>query len=223
MTTLPPAHNVVRQELHWSVGGDLSCLTRMFFKYTGSAPNGGTLQAAAEAMGLEATAHLKGLHSSFVHLLSIRLVDLGSVTGATGEKPAYGAGSKTGQELPAQVCVLANYHIAHRYRGGKPRNYFPFGVNQDLETPQLWNASTVTSTQTALAAFIGGCIKSYGTEFVISEQVNVSYQEKGTWHINSETGQPHYTPKYKEPPEVSPITGLAISSIPATQRRRMGR
>jgi hypothetical protein len=105
----------------------------------------------------------------------IRVVDLTTPTSGFGEYLHHATGSRGANELGAGTACLVNMPIHRRYRGGKPRSYWPFGVQTDLQTAQTWTtafqAAVAGGLETYLAALEGLTV---GTT-VLGVLVSISY------------------------------------------------
>ena len=219
---LPPAGKVLRIATHFTIGSDAKALDRIYWQYTGTTPSATTLKAIAEAILAAWEAHCKSLHNTFVTLTSIDVIDLSGSEAARYTLAASVKGTLSG-DLVAGATTLINYSIPRRYRGGKPRSYYPFGANSSQETPQLWTAEYISKVNTQLGEFFAAlaAIKSGGTE--LTTHCNVSYYHGFT---NVQYGNP---PKYRRVPTprgtpvVDTISAASCNAIPGSQRRRYGR
>ncbi|MBA0087123.1 MAG: hypothetical protein HRJ53_19235 [Acidobacteria bacterium Pan2503] len=124
--------------------------------------------------------------------------------------------------MTANDCALVNLHIARRYRGGKPRQYWPFGVITDLNNTKNWNTSFQTAVNNAMIALNSAAIAMAWTGGNIAAPVNVSYYHGFTVVTNPITGRARNVPKLKATPDVDTITGQSCNQRVATQRRRQG-
>jgi hypothetical protein len=179
------------------------------------------LHEIATAWSNNGAADLKPLHGTDRRCTQIRVLDLLGNAGAEGTVAGWGEGSRSGESLPANTCMLANLKIGRRYRGGKPRTYYPFGVRQDMNTPQTWSTTATAAIQSALETFNGVWLGLTYGNITLHEHCSVHYYEKGTWATDPVTGRPRYIPKRVEPPHVDPILSIAVSNRIATQRRRL--
>jgi len=153
-----------------------------------------------------------------VTLTGIKITDLSSPEGGLGEHQQATPGTRPAGALPAGTCVLTNYILARRYRGGKPRSYWPFFNNTDLTTPQTWFGTSITQLDSALATFFTSCKGVVVGSLSITDHVNVSYYSGNDakivdgWAVNKPI--PRATPK------VDAVVSFASSQQPSTQRRR---
>jgi len=219
---LPPAGKVIKIAHHFTVGSDAKAMSRIYWQYTGTTPNATTLKAIAEAVQAAWEAHCQALTNSETTLTAIDVIDLSGSEAARYTLATSIKGSHLGG-CSAGVCSLQNHSIPRRYRGGKPRTYWPWGSDSDRTSPQLWSATWVSNVNTKAGEYFAAlaAIKSGGTE--LSTHCNVSYYHGFT---NVSYGSP---PKYRRVPTpratpvVDTISASSCNSIPGSQRRRYGR
>lgn len=219
MPPLPTVPNVLRADLQYNDGSDLSVAARHFFRYSGAPPTSAdALTLAADIYG--AMASHAGLWDTFSSLAGCKVTDLSSSTGGVGEHAQVTIGTRPNTPLPGGTAVVVNYVIARRYRGGKPRNYMPWFVADDLQPRQLWFAEAVNDATTALAAFFPAVIGLVSGGTTITAHVNVSYYSGFTAVQNPITGRWRNVPKLRTTPLVDDILSWSVSSRPGSQRRR---
>jgi hypothetical protein len=219
---LPPAGKVLKLAFHYTVGSDAKALTRIYWQYTGTTPNAATLKAVAEGVATAYESHGKNLHVNQVKLTAIDVIDLSGVEAARYTLATAQTGTLGGQ-VCAGVATMLNYSIPRRYRGGKPRSYWPWGADVSRETPQLWTPEYITKINTVSGELFAAiaALKPSGTE--LTTHCNVSYYHGFT---NVQYGNP---PKYRRVPTprgtpvVDTISASSCNAIPASQRRRYGR
>lgn len=175
--------------------------------YTGGTPDATNLQVLALALGNafweDPVIEDYATTTTFV---GVRLTDLATDTGAVGEGAINGAGTAEDQGSPAQCCLMVNYSIARRYRGGHPRSYFPALAIGAISTPGQWDSGVVsdfTSQVTALNAAMGSASSG---PITLTGQVVVSYVDGDAWRVDN---------------LVEPVTGLTVNNLIKTQRRRL--
>lgn len=224
MTPLPPAPGVLKVSFDFVIGLDQSATSRLFFKYTGSAPS------AADCVSLAASA--KSLaDSEFLPLMipacainSCTVTDLASDTGADGTSGTQEVGSRGGSELPAGVATLVDYQISRRYRGGKPRSYWVFGTTTDLANASTWNTSFTDAVASGVEAFISGFTGTTVDTTVVGAHCNVSYYGPPNVVItNPVTGRARTVSTKRAEPIVDVVNSLTVPLKPSSQRRRYQR
>jgi hypothetical protein len=123
--------------------------------------------------------------------------------------------------LTGAAAALVNGTIARRYRGGKPRTYWPWFTSTDLDTQQQWNTSAVTLFNTQWGDFMTACLAISESGCTISESVNVSFYQGFVSAENPITHRWRNLPTYRtgEIP-VDPILSWTLNLKPGSQRRR---
>lgn len=157
-------------------------------------------------------------------MAGVDVTDLTTATSGAGTHVGTTAGSYTGVATPAQAAVLCSMPIARRYRGGKPRSYWPWlGVNA-LTSEGQWSTTAIAECQTAVTTLQSEIVGQSAGTTVIAGHVSVSYYEGFTSVLNPVTGRTRDVPKVRTGAiPVDPILSLACQTNPATQRRRLGR
>lgn len=224
MTALPPVPDVLRLRLQWHIAENIDVGTSLHFSYSGGPPSDTDATTLAAAGLVEAVAHLYPLLSSANSLEFVGIQDLSSPSGGFGTSGAGTVGSRSGGPLPVGAAVLASCSIRRKYRGGKPRNYWPLGTDSDLADGTTWTGGAVSAFNSGIAGFISGMVGQVGGSTVITGHVNVSYYSGYDTSIPPWRGPGFkYPPKLRAAPVVDPITGVGVSGKPGSQRRRYQR
>lgn len=168
---------VLRVDLEWSIGSDLTALTRLHIAYSGAAPGDATCAAIAQSLYGIFAAELCVYANAANSLLGCVVTDLTSPSSGRGSYSHTTAGSLSGGILGASTAFLASEKIARRYRGGKPRAYLPLGDSGQLLTEQLWTTGFVANVQASLDAIVADINGLTTSGTVLSTLVNVSYYE----------------------------------------------
>lgn len=219
MPALPPVPQVLAVRWLFDVGSDTHVSTKWHIKYTGGPPTNADAAAIASGIYTASVTDIIPLLALANSLEGVEVTDLTSATSAQGTHLAHTAGSRAGPTLAAEVTALVNIGIGRRYRGGKPRNYWPFGTATDLSNPQLWNpgfSSLVTGNLESLLAAIDAV--AIGTTLLTS-LVNVSYYSGFTVVLGS-TGRAHNRSTPRAVPIVDVASSITCNPIPGSQRRR---
>ena len=221
MPALPPAASTVRIKLKHSQIGDLDVLDRFYMTYSGTAPTATLLATFATAVSTQWDSHLQSLASTDVALTEVVVDDLGTLSGASGIWTGTGTGTRSGTTNGAQVAVLLNFHVARRYRGGKPRVYLPYGTNSDLVNPQQWGSTFLTAMGSGWSGFITGIIGAVWTGGGTLAQANVSYYQGFASYQNPVTKRWHNLSTPRTTPLVEAITSVSVNPLLGSQRRRV--
>lgn len=220
MPALPDVPGVLKVVLHYQLGSDLTAINRLFFAYTGTPPTDAVCATIGGSVGSAVGSHLTALISSENAQTEVDVTDLTTPSSGNGTFVFSQAGTRAGDVLPANVCGLLVSKIGRRYRGGKPRTYWPIGTANDVLNSQEWSSSAVTAFQTGLDAFLTevGAITESGT--TLAGQVNVSYYEGFTPVLNPITGRTRDVSKLRTVPVVDAVLSNLFNPHYGSQRRR---
>lgn len=223
MPALPPVPDVIKVEFGFTVGDDLSAVVIQHTGYSGGPPSASVLNTMCGDCRTAIHTQMAELMNSAVTLASIKMTDIASDTGNVGEETDAVGGSLSANPLSGGTACLVSFPIGRRYRGGKPRSYWPFGDSGTLLDPQHWTSDFVSGVSTftaALQSFYEG-ETSGGT--TLTEQVAVSYYEPPNIVItNPTTGRAKTTSTRRTAPLVDIIANsFVVSPVLASQRRRV--
>jgi hypothetical protein len=221
MGPLPAVPGCVKVQLGWTSPGAPEATVNLHMAYGGSAPVSADLNAYAGDIVTAAAADLAPLWTSDLALNRVEIFDLSSASGAVGAQAPNLAGGRTPAGDPASMCMVANYLINRRYRGGKPRSYWPFGEGAELASRVAWTSAFTTLCASSLTTFftaISG--KTHGST-TFNAHVNVSYFQGFTSVVDPITHRSRDVPTKRATPVVDPIVGLTCTTRPGTQRRRL--
>jgi hypothetical protein len=220
MPALPPVPNVVKIAFIHSDASDLDVVTRLYFEYTGTAPNDSALNTFATACATAWNTDLASLFNPDVTLTEVTVEDLTSPTAAVGTWSGTHAGTATGTPLPAGTAALVNYSISRRYRGGKPRSYWCMGNTGHINTAQTWTSSFISGFATDYAAFLAAIIAGAWSGATLTSQVNVSYYSGFASVQNPVTLRWKNLATPRATPLVDLVTGFSLNHKFGSQRRR---
>lgn len=220
MPALPSVPNVIKTEFVHNLVADTSVTNKLYWRYSGGPPSAGDLDSLCTTLRTAYAAHLDGLLNTAFSLSEIIATDLNLPTGAVGTETSATDGGRSGVTLPISACLVINYQISRRYRGGKPRNYWPFGVAGDVANEQQWASAFLSSVNSNFGALLSAPIgETYGTT-TIENQVNVSYYEGFTNYTGS-GGRAKVRANQRSSPQVDNVTGWTPNAIVGSQRRRL--
>lgn len=220
MPALPDVADVLRVEMDFTVGTDARALTRWYQSYTGTPPAASDVAAfAGEVFSAFAGPGVAVIHTDTIQT-EVRVTDLSSATGAQGTASGTSTGTRSGTALGAGVAFLHNGHVGRRWRGGKPRGYWPFGVSADLLTRQTWTSASLTDFESVATAMLQSlsAFSSGGT--TCGGPVNVSYYGPPNRIITGSTGRVRTVSTVRVTPLVDFITAFSGNPNLASQRRR---
>jgi uncharacterized MAPEG superfamily protein len=219
MPALPSVSDVLKVQLLWTDGADSDVYNVMYFRYSGGAPSGADAATLAQAIW-NAGGFFDTVMSTDTSLTGVIVTDLSSPSSAQGEYTGNLVGTRTGGHLSGGTAVVVGYQIARRYRGGKPRNYFPFLTSADLQTRQLWATAAIGNVRDQFSSFIGAVLGATGGSTTITAHVNVSYYQGSRVVTSPTTGRARNVPILRAAPQVDTINSFLVRPIPGSQRRR---
>jgi hypothetical protein len=192
---------------------------RFYLSYSGTAPTGANCTTLAGDVAAAWATNLSPRMQASVSLTEVDVLDIATDSGLSGQWNGTDVGGDSGAPLPIQVATNVEYGIARRYRGGKPRCYFPLGTATFLLTQSMWTAAYVTDINTAVTAFFaeiaGLSVGAVGT----LTHVNLSYY-KGFTNVTNSSGRERAVPTYRAVALVDNITGYSCKQEFGSQKRR---
>lgn len=221
MPALPSPGQVIRVSLTWTIGQDVTNGTRFYIQYTSAPPSIANLNAMATEVAVLAGNEFSPLYPSDTTLTGVKCQDLSTTSGFVGVSGASAAGTRVGPYLPAGNAMVVNYIINRHYRGGKPRAYFPGGVQTDLATPQTWTAAYVTLWNSNYGTFMATLLSYAGDSITKQAHVNVGYYSGVNPPITLPSGRVKQSSKQLATPHVDVVTNHLASPKMGTQRRRL--
>jgi hypothetical protein len=145
------------------------------YSYTGGPPSAADLAGLCTGLNNAYLGQQEGLVATQTILHEIRATDLKGDTGAEAVVPTTKPGTAVGNQQGAQVAFVLKLHVAHRYRGGHPRAYFPGGPDDQRQDSQNWTAGYVTNAANYWGAFLGAPVNQTYGQTSITNQVAISY------------------------------------------------
>lgn len=220
MTTPPlPAIPCLRVRLDYTQGDSFLAGSRFYLSYAGSAPTAANCAAIAAGIASSWLGDVATIVDEAFTLSEVDVLDIATYTGLSGQANVSDAGTRSGTSLPAQVALNVEFDIARRYRGGKPRIFFPPGVAADLQTPGTWNSTYLGDVATAMSGF-WPAIEAISVGAVGAlNHVNLSYYQ-GFTNITNSSGRTRAAPKYRATALVDNVEGYAAKSVLGSQKRR---
>jgi len=220
MTVVPlPDVPCVRVRLIYTPETGQVAGSRFYLSYSGSAPTGANCTTLAGDVASAWNSHLASLVNESWTLVEVDVLDIATDSGFSGQWTGSDGGTRSGVVVPQQVATNVEFDIARRYRGGKPRMFFPPGVIADESSNAEWSNSYVTAVNSGFVAFFAAIsalsIGSMGT----LAPVNLSYY-KGFTNITNSSGRERAVPTYRATALHDNITGVSTKPMMGSQRRR---
>lgn len=220
MPAMAPVPGVLKYRFFHVIGADTNATAHLFLR-TVTPPTQAQAQSAADAASSAWATNFAPLMAIQWSLREVTVTDLSSATGPVGINTTTHAGSRATPANPAGLCAILNIPVPRRYRGGKPRVYWPFGVSTDLATPQTWSTAFLTSANNAWVAFATAVIANLTTWAPSAGLVSVSYYSGHQW-LPDQNGNYHRVPTPRATPLVDVVTANAtFNTVLGSQRRRV--
>jgi hypothetical protein len=214
--------NTLRIDLRHTEEADPGLANRYFMGYTGTAPSDGDLVTYAGSIAAEWNTYLASLAVPEVALVEVVVTDLTSASSARGVWNGSHVGTRSGGVLPINACLLLNFKIGRRYRGGKPRIYAPWGSTTDLLTVETWTTSFLGVCNGGWSNFITNTSGVLAGGTSVAGQQNVSYYAGVEPPITLPSGRVKQASKVRPGPIApDPITSFAANQLIGSQRRRV--
>jgi hypothetical protein len=222
MPALPPAPNVIRINLDWTLQTSHGGGSRFYFHYTGGPPTDANLDTLATDVGTAYSANLASLAVAGIVLTNIVCTDLSTPTSAEGSAAVSIAGTLTGDNLPIDTCVNMRSVIARRYRGGRPKIFLPFGSQSSLNTgDDTWTSAFIDDVNAGWAAFKTALFALTGIGCTLDQHYNVSYYSGFASVQNPVTKRWRNIPTPRTgDAQLDTITSTTAQALVSQQRRR---
>lgn len=154
---------------------------------------------------------------SLTQMDALQAIDLSTTTPASAAEGFQVIGVASEQQ-DAAACLMFNYLIAARYRGGKPRTYLPGLAPTAQASPNSWSASVISTIasewQTAITNMKGAAAADGQAG---CQQVCIQYN----YLIQNDTVHHKYIRTRQSFKQTLPISGTIAHQTIRTQRRRL--
>jgi hypothetical protein len=220
MTTPPlPASPCVRVRMDFTNTDGTLAGNRFYLSYGGSAPTGGN----CATLGSDIAASWLTRMAPYTHedwaLTEVDVLDIATYTGLSGQWTGSNAGTYSGNAVPANCAMNVEFGIARRYRGGKPRIFWPPPGYNSLLDNSHWDSTILGDVNTATAALFTDIAALSIGAFTPLAHVNLSYYA-GFKNIANSSGRERAVPQYKDTATLDSITGYFAKAIVGSQKRR---
>ena len=221
MPALPDVPGVCRIVLRQTLGEDADLVNRFYVKYGGTPGTLASTDANNVASGVASAwnSHMAPSMSTSLTLHEVNVEDLTSDTGAVGLWTGSHAGTSTGTDLPAEVCVIIKQVIERRYRGGHPRQYLGGILSGALSDPQTFTSAFQTAILSAYTAFRGAISATFPVGLQPTSDVSVSFYH-GFTNVTYPSGRIRPRNTVRSTAVVDQIASFATNPKVGSQRRR---
>lgn len=217
MPALPFASNIIKMGFRHGLGVDTDAFVKLLLAFAGTSTTGDLTSLAVQA-AISWDAWLAPIAPEQVTLEEVTCTDLSSDTSPEGSATDGTAGALSGG-LSGSACVVISDEIARRYRGGHPRQYWPFGSESKLGSAQTWDPTFVGDVVTAFAGFLADIEDNMPTGLTFTNWANVSYF-KGFENHTYPSGRTRAVPTVRSSVVIDPVTAFTVRSSIGSQRRR---
>jgi hypothetical protein len=219
MPALPAAPKVIRVICRQVLQDDNDVLNRYYLSYSGTAPTSAQLSTFCGSVATAWGVDISPLQNTNITLVEVSAEDLSSATSAVGTVAVSVPGTRGGATLSAAACVVVNFDIARRYRGGHPRIYLWAGSETDIQTVGTWKAAFLAAVQSGWVAFTTAVEAAGWAGAGTIEQVNVSFYE-GFDNFTYPSGRTRPRPRVRLAPIIDAVVAIAARAIIGSIRRR---
>lgn len=219
----PPVANVIKLAMKFTTSTDLDIICNTHFKYSSAPPVAADLNTWLSAVATAYTNSMQALVPTNVTHVQDTATDLSAATAQQAVQTHSQPGTRAGGLLPISTCVVFVGKIQRRYRGGKPRNYWPFGTESDLVDDAHWSSTALSAFGGGFSAFGSALFGTFGG-LVVTNQCNVSFYQG---HFAVQNG---VTKRYRNVPTLGPsppypyadnLTAYGPIATVGSQRRRL--
>jgi hypothetical protein len=221
MPAMKDVPNVVRIDFQFTING-IPATTRMFFRYATTAGTFGTPSCVATNAAARASINtgFKPIWPTSVNCNNIKTTDLSSHLGAWAQDGVSSVGTRAGVACPANAAVQVNFQINNRYRGGKPRGFWPGGISTDLQDAQHWSNTYAGLYQTAFNNLVTAIVGAAVTPALLS-QTAVHWFKGHTPNPNPTVWGPINVPTQLLTPTTDDVVVGSVMQLIGSQRGRL--
>lgn len=221
MPALPPVSKCLRYQFDFLTGPNTKAGSRLFFRYSGGPPASADCGALAGIASGAFAASLASFMSNDYDLSGVVCTDLDTASGFTGQDLSVVPGTAAFHPPDIASATLINHHIDRRYRGGKPRTYFPLGTTNSMAADDAhWTTAYQTALESAYSAFTAAIIGSSSGTTTITDALNVSFYSGVDAPITLPSGRVKQASAIRGTPLTDVIRSSAVNLLIASQRRR---
>lgn len=193
--------------------------SRFYLSYSGSAPSGANCVTLAGDIATAWNAQLAPNFTSNFVLTEVDVLDIATDSGASGQWTGSHAGTNSGTQLTANSAINVEFGIARRYRGGKPRIYWPPASHTELADPGHWNSTLISGLNAGTTNFFAQVVASSVGSMGTLAHVNLSYY-KGYTNVEIPGQRARSIPTYRPTALHDNVTGYFTKALVGSQRRR---
>ncbi len=218
---LPAVLNIVRITLKGTWGEDADVINRFYMDNYDETSEPSNLNAFCTSVGTAWATNMASVFDASYVLTEVSAEDLSDSTSPFGVATVSHAGTRATNPISGSACVVLQFKIGRRYRGGHPRMYLSALGDSDQTDAQTWNPTSLAAVVTAWNAFIPAVRTAMTTAYPGSAgvQQNVSFYE-GFTNVTYPSGRTYPRPTLRATPVVDEVIGVAANPKIGSQRRR---
>lgn len=145
---------------------------------------------------------------------AVKTVDIGTPTPSEGLSTHAPFNFTGASATTPSLCVMVNFTIPYRYKGGHPRTYFPPGPDAGMVAGEdQWNATILNNVVTGMANIVNDVVAAIpGTTHVVPLYTyTTTMNARGTKVLRERNSL-----------KATPVVSSYLGSVPIrTQRRRL--
>jgi hypothetical protein len=153
-------------------------------------------------------------------LTTVDGVDLSSTSGASATAVVSHAGNLTTAPVDNAIAAIIKYEIDRRYRGGKPKMYFPGADTSMVADVAHWTTAAVNGLATAFNAFNGALTALTVSGTALDGLWNISFYQGFTSAQNPVTHRWRNIPSYRAVPLQDAVNSFTVDALMGSQKRR---
>jgi hypothetical protein len=203
----------------FSSGSDWSTALDFAWSRTGGgAPTGGEVNGVAQDSYEAWTANMSGNLPSDSSIEQCTATPLDSEAYPVGVWTQSTAGTIPDFTTPAGLCVVVSKTVVNRWRGGRPKNYFPGAPASWLQDPSNWHTDNLATYMTGVKNMMDAMSSIETGSLALGTPVAISYVETVI-----DPGPPPTATHgvVRVPPLVMVVTDLNGRQRVGSQRRRI--
>jgi hypothetical protein len=127
-------------------------------------------------------------------------------------------GTRVAQLEPSSLCVMVRYIINSRYRGGHPRQYFPFLGTTDLGNEHTWRDTSLSAVRPAIVAWLAAV---QGAAYSVTGNPLQLVVPRYTYTVTDDTVHKKYVRERTGLLRVFQVTDYQPQAPVGSQRRRL--
>lgn len=220
MPALPAANKVVRVAIEARLNAR-PVVNVVHVKYDGAGAGASDFDTLVAGVGQNFADIFKDAQSADLVYVQAVGTDLTSDTALQATLPLTGSGTHAGGAAPASMACCISWHIARRYRGGKPRTYLGGLPISAIDTEDTFSAAFIALVRSDAVDYSGTIDGLTPGVYGSLSLGSVSYYH-GFTNVTLPSGRQTSRPTPRGVPIFDRFTGSTVDARIDSQRRRLG-